>query len=193
MDQLISAAKSSSTTSSILSTISFMVASIMNVVSWKVHKSGDLYANFYLYFCSQIRYQHDGCDTNHICFPYAFCQYITDQLIDCLIQVWEFRHCDRHWLYIFSYSFTINDVQTQARYVWAYDRCDIIRTYHARPALFPPFTFFISALHFGYRLWKKLYRICFRRGEPYKDQSQCFSKEYFTLRSMFTFTRSLLF
>ncbi|CAF1081158.1 unnamed protein product [Adineta ricciae] len=77
-------------------------------------------------------------------------------------------------LLIALFSFKINDVQTQARYVWAYDRCDIIRTYHARPALFPPFTFLISSLHVGYRLCKKLYGICFRRGAPYNDQSQCF-------------------
>ncbi|CAF3999231.1 unnamed protein product [Adineta steineri] len=66
--------------------------------------------------------------------------------------------------------FTINDIQTQARYVWAYDRCDIIRTYYARPALFPPFTFLISIMQCFQWCWKKLYRN--RNGK--EEQSQCF-------------------
>ncbi|CAF1580497.1 unnamed protein product, partial [Adineta steineri] len=73
-------------------------------------------------------------------------------------------------LLIALFSFTINDIQTQARYVWAYDRCDIIRTYHARPALFPPFTFLISIMQCFQWCWKKLYRN--RNGK--EEQSQCF-------------------
>ncbi|CAF1030938.1 unnamed protein product [Adineta steineri] len=68
--------------------------------------------------------------------------------------------------------FTINDIQTQARYVWAYDRCDIIRTYYTRPALFPPFTFLISIMQCFQWCWRKLYRN--RNGK--EEQSQCFSK-----------------
>ncbi|CAF4042150.1 unnamed protein product, partial [Adineta steineri] len=59
-------------------------------------------------------------------------------------------------LLIALFSFTINDIQTQAHYVWAYDRCEIIRIYHARPALFPPITFLISIVRLFRWCWRKL-------------------------------------
>ncbi|CAF4172624.1 unnamed protein product, partial [Adineta steineri] len=73
-------------------------------------------------------------------------------------------------LLIALFSFTINDIQTQARYVWVYDRCDIIRTYYARLVLFPPFTFLISIMQCFQWCWRKLYRN--RNGK--EEQSQCF-------------------
>ncbi|CAF4043372.1 unnamed protein product, partial [Adineta steineri] len=39
---------------------------------------------------------------------------------------------------------TITKVQDKAQYIWAYDRCGLVRDYYGRPALFPPFTFLIS-------------------------------------------------
>ncbi|CAF1085373.1 unnamed protein product [Adineta steineri] len=39
---------------------------------------------------------------------------------------------------------TITKVQDRAQYIWAYDRCGLVRDYYGRPALFPPFTFLIS-------------------------------------------------
>ncbi|CAF1203398.1 unnamed protein product [Adineta steineri] len=77
-------------------------------------------------------------------------------------------------LLIALFSFTINDIQTQARYIWAYDRCDIIRTYHARPALFPPFTFLISIMQCFQWCWRILHRIRNANKMPYEEQSQCF-------------------
>ncbi|CAF3741642.1 unnamed protein product [Adineta steineri] len=77
-------------------------------------------------------------------------------------------------LLIALFSFTINDIQTQARYVWAYDRCDIIRTYHARPALFPPFTFLISIMQCCRWCWRKLHRNRYANKIFREEQSQCF-------------------
>ncbi|CAF4200861.1 unnamed protein product, partial [Adineta steineri] len=77
-------------------------------------------------------------------------------------------------LLIALFSFTINDIQTQARYVWAYDRCDIIRTYYARPALFPPFTFLISIMQCFQWCWRKLHRNRYANKMHYEEQSQCF-------------------
>ncbi len=54
-----------------------------------------------------------------------------------------------------NFSFTITNVQDQAQYIWAYDRCALIRDYYARPALFPPFTFLISIGDFCRWCWKK--------------------------------------
>ncbi|CAF3605241.1 unnamed protein product [Adineta steineri] len=45
-------------------------------------------------------------------------------------------------------SFTIGNVQEKAQYIWAYDRCGLVRDYYGRPALFPPFTFLISLAEF---------------------------------------------
>ncbi|CAF4060359.1 unnamed protein product [Adineta steineri] len=73
-----------------------------------------------------------------------------------------------------SLNFTINDIQTHARYVWAYDRCDIIRTYYARPALFPPFTFLISIMQYCRWCWRKLHRNRNGKKMHYEEQSQCF-------------------
>lgn len=47
----------------------------------------------------------------------------------------------------------MNDIQTQAHCVWAYDRCDIIRIYHDRPPLFPPFTFLFLIIRWFYRYY----------------------------------------
>ncbi|CAF4039243.1 unnamed protein product [Adineta steineri] len=62
---------------------------------------------------------------------------------------------------------TINDIETQAQYIWAYDRCTLIRDYYTRPALFPPFTFLISMAQFCQWCWRKCKR------DP--REMQCFS------------------
>ncbi|CAF1146199.1 unnamed protein product [Adineta steineri] len=77
-------------------------------------------------------------------------------------------------LLIALFSFTINDIQTQARYVWAYDCCDIIRTYYARSALFPRFTFLISIMQCFQWCWRKLHRNRNGKQMHYEEQSQCF-------------------
>ncbi|CAF3196042.1 unnamed protein product [Rotaria socialis] len=77
-------------------------------------------------------------------------------------------------LLIGLFSFTITDIQTQARYIWAYDRCDIIQTYTARPALFPPFTFLISIVEFFQWCWQIIYRNCLAKTKFHDYQSKCF-------------------
>ncbi|CAF2055998.1 unnamed protein product [Rotaria magnacalcarata] len=77
-------------------------------------------------------------------------------------------------LLIGLFSFTITDIQTQARYIWAYDRCNIIRTYTARPALFPPFTFLISIVEFFQWCWKIVYRNCLAKTKFHENESKCF-------------------
>ncbi|UJR19306.1 hypothetical protein I4U23_022435, partial [Adineta vaga] len=52
-------------------------------------------------------------------------------------------------LLIALFNFTITNIQEQARYIWAYDRCGLVRDYYGRPALFPPLTFLISLVDFG--------------------------------------------
>ncbi|UJR20243.1 hypothetical protein I4U23_023374 [Adineta vaga] len=77
-------------------------------------------------------------------------------------------------LLIALFSFTINDVQTQARYVWAYDRYEIIRTYYSRPALFPPFTFLISMVQCCQWWGEKIYHNRCTNKNSYDEPSQCF-------------------
>ncbi|CAF1306706.1 unnamed protein product [Adineta steineri] len=79
-------------------------------------------------------------------------------------------------LLIALFSFTINDIQTQAHYVWAYDRCEIIRIYHARPALFPPFTFLISIVRLFRWCWRKLNKDHYANRMFDEEHSHCFSK-----------------
>ncbi|CAF1106690.1 unnamed protein product [Rotaria sordida] len=77
-------------------------------------------------------------------------------------------------LLIALFSFTITDIQTQARYIWAYDCCDIIRNYHARPALFPPFTFLISIVQWCQWCLRMFYRNCSSRKKSHREPSRCF-------------------
>ncbi|CAF0997725.1 unnamed protein product [Adineta steineri] len=58
-------------------------------------------------------------------------------------------------LLIALFSNTINDVQTHANHVWAYDRCALIRDYYNRPALFPPLTFLVSIYQFCDWWWPR--------------------------------------
>ncbi|UJR18510.1 hypothetical protein I4U23_005417 [Adineta vaga] len=59
-------------------------------------------------------------------------------------------------LLIALFSFTINNVQEQANYIWAYDRCGLVRDYYGRPELFPPFTFLISLFEICRWCYRKL-------------------------------------
>ena len=94
------------------------------------------------------------------------------------------------YLYKLTFSFTINDIQTQAQYVWAYDRCEIVRTYHARPALFPPFTFLISMVRCVQWCWRK---VCKKRSANRKihdEDSTYFSKSIKSLLKLIMIFRN---
>ncbi|CAF3545898.1 unnamed protein product [Rotaria socialis] len=58
-------------------------------------------------------------------------------------------------LLIALFSNTINDVQTQAYHIWAYDRCAFIRDFYFQPPLFPPFRFLIWMVEFLRWWWHK--------------------------------------
>ncbi|CAF1199462.1 unnamed protein product [Rotaria sordida] len=82
-------------------------------------------------------------------------------------------------LLIALFSFTINDIQAQARYIWAYARCDIIRNYYARPALFPPFTIIISFAQLCRWCWLKC---C--RNHSFDETDDDESSQYFAMIPM---------
>ena len=72
------------------------------------------------------------------------------------------------------FSFTTTQIQDKTNYIWAYDRCVLIRIYYNRLGLFHPLTLIIIFI----RRCRWVRDGCFSKG---LDYSKPFSLQYITV------------
>jgi hypothetical protein len=137
---------------------------------------------FLLFFSSYTGCWYDYRYSSDACFSHAIRQYSPCQFAYRIVHVCKNNSAIPKKR--IDFSFTIDNVQEQAKFIWAYDRCALIRDYYARPALFPPFTFLVSLVDICRWCWEKCrQRCCWEKCRQSNKDERCFSISHRILNS----------